>query len=351
LGEQRNKDGDYYAYGLKIAAISSKAYNAPNNPYQYQGDYSEFDDETGYNEFTLRNYDPQTGRFVQADPYDQFPSPYTGMGNDPVNMTDPSGGFAGMGMFNSMLAGAVGGYLVGGIAAAVTGNGDEFHKWGAIGAGAGLLAGLGSSMDFSGAGSLLKGVAPSLFSNGVNVALNVAKQKGDGGGNGGDNGYSNTTRSGKMFKDQTEAFKYMWEKSTGKTGGKDEDRENGAFITTKGVLVLPNVKNDATTTDFDVLKVRKNGSGQNTHVQFEGKWYSIKGIVHTHPHAGAGKDKWGVRAPSPEDFTQSKNLYRGLPAFVISKVETFFYSGAANTVQEVGKTADVLSGKLKLVSY
>ena len=55
--------------------------------------YAEYDDETSWNEFELRSYDAQIGRFIQADPYDQFASPYAGMGNDPVNLVDPSGRF------------------------------------------------------------------------------------------------------------------------------------------------------------------------------------------------------------------------------------------------------------------
>ena len=41
----------------------------------------------------LRLYDPQIGRFLQVDPYNQFASGYLGMGNDPVNGIDPSGGW------------------------------------------------------------------------------------------------------------------------------------------------------------------------------------------------------------------------------------------------------------------
>ena len=82
----------YYPFGLKMKAISYST--GIKNLYRYQGDYSEFDEDIGWNEFALRNYDPQVGRFVQTDPFDQFPSPYTGMGNDPINNSDPSGGFS-----------------------------------------------------------------------------------------------------------------------------------------------------------------------------------------------------------------------------------------------------------------
>lgn len=62
------------------------------NNYLYQGSYSEYDDDIGWNDFALRSYDAQVGRFWQSDPYDEFASGYTGMGNDPVNKVDPSGG-------------------------------------------------------------------------------------------------------------------------------------------------------------------------------------------------------------------------------------------------------------------
>jgi RHS repeat-associated protein len=89
------EENHYYAYGLKIAALSSKAFGGMPNAYQYQGDYSEFDDDLGWNDFMLRSYDPQIGRFLQWDPYDQFASGYVGMGNDPGNNVDPTGGFSG----------------------------------------------------------------------------------------------------------------------------------------------------------------------------------------------------------------------------------------------------------------
>lgn len=50
------------------------------------------DDDIGWNDFALRNYDAQIGRWVQQDPYQEFASPYTGMSNDPINTIDPSGG-------------------------------------------------------------------------------------------------------------------------------------------------------------------------------------------------------------------------------------------------------------------
>ncbi|MBX2921167.1 MAG: RHS repeat-associated core domain-containing protein [Chitinophagaceae bacterium] len=130
----------YYPYGMKMAGISSKAYGSLKNPYQYQGDYNDFDDETGWNNFELRNYDPQTGRFIQQDPYDQFPSPYTGMGNNPINNIDEDGGWS-AGLTGSLIGAAaigVSSYLV------AKNNGASDLESAGIGIGGALLgAGLG----------------------------------------------------------------------------------------------------------------------------------------------------------------------------------------------------------------
>jgi len=159
---------DYYPYGLRIAAISSKKLGDVNegqlkNQYQYQGDYSEFDEDLGWNDFQLRSYDPQIGRFIQQDPYSQFPSPYTGMGNDPVNNVDPSGGFSfdfgtvgdvtGSVFGDRALAAGVGAILGFGIDKLFGGNG---WKGAAIGAGVGLGATFIQPGSIDGAGKTLE---------------------------------------------------------------------------------------------------------------------------------------------------------------------------------------------------
>ena len=87
----------YYPYGLKIATLSAKKLpdlyeGVVKNNYLYQGAFAELDEDIQWTDFPLRNYDAQTGRWVQQDPYQQFASPYIGMGDDPVNNIDPSGG-------------------------------------------------------------------------------------------------------------------------------------------------------------------------------------------------------------------------------------------------------------------
>jgi RHS repeat-associated protein len=87
----------YYPYGLKIATLSAKKLadvyeGVVKNNYLYQGAFAELDEDIQWTDFPLRNYDAEIGRWVQQDPYQQFASPYTGMGDDPANNIDPSGG-------------------------------------------------------------------------------------------------------------------------------------------------------------------------------------------------------------------------------------------------------------------
>jgi RHS repeat-associated protein len=86
------EDNVYYPHGLKVQGVSAKAALKPATKQGYQGDYSEEDEKTGYDEFALRSYDPQIGRWIQVDPYNVEPGMYNGMGNDPVNKVDVNGG-------------------------------------------------------------------------------------------------------------------------------------------------------------------------------------------------------------------------------------------------------------------
>jgi RHS repeat-associated protein len=76
---------DYYPFGMMIATIGSPY------RYQYQGQYSEGDVETGWNSFELRMYNPRLGKWVVPDPANQYFSPYESMGNNPINNFDPTG--------------------------------------------------------------------------------------------------------------------------------------------------------------------------------------------------------------------------------------------------------------------
>ncbi len=64
----------------------------PEYRFGYQGKYAEKDDETGWNHFEFREYDPIIGRPLSVDPRRQFFSPYVWVGNNPIRGTDPTGG-------------------------------------------------------------------------------------------------------------------------------------------------------------------------------------------------------------------------------------------------------------------
>lgn len=59
------EENTYYPYGLKIASLSSKVFDAATNSNQYQGDYNDFETTTGWNDFDLRNYDGQMVDFCK----------------------------------------------------------------------------------------------------------------------------------------------------------------------------------------------------------------------------------------------------------------------------------------------
>jgi RHS repeat-associated protein len=93
------EENHYYAYGLKIAAISSKklgdTYEGTlKNNYLYN-DKELFDDgDLNWYDYGFRNYDPQIGRFTQLDPLtDDYPlyTPYQYAGCEPIANVDVDG--------------------------------------------------------------------------------------------------------------------------------------------------------------------------------------------------------------------------------------------------------------------
>jgi RHS repeat-associated protein len=80
---------EYYAFG-KVAKASCPSNGAYR--YGYQGEFAEKDSETDWNSFELRQYDSEIGRFTTTDPMGEFWSSYVGMGNNPSNLVDPTGG-------------------------------------------------------------------------------------------------------------------------------------------------------------------------------------------------------------------------------------------------------------------
>ena len=81
---------DYYPFGWKMPNRGTQG--GEQYRYAYQG--QERDEETGWEAFELRMWDGRLARWMSIDPYNQYASPYVGMGNNPVGMVDPNGGWA-----------------------------------------------------------------------------------------------------------------------------------------------------------------------------------------------------------------------------------------------------------------
>ncbi len=93
------EENHYYAYGLKIAAISSVklgdgAEGGLQNNHLYNDKELIDDADLNWYDYGFRNYDPQTGRFMQLDPLtDEYPflTPYQYASNDPITNIDIDG--------------------------------------------------------------------------------------------------------------------------------------------------------------------------------------------------------------------------------------------------------------------
>ena len=85
---------DYYAFG---GTLPGRSWLQGGGEYRfgYQGqEKSQMD--VNWDEFELRQYNHDLGRWSAPDPYEQMHSPYVGMGNNPVLMVDPNGGYYNM---------------------------------------------------------------------------------------------------------------------------------------------------------------------------------------------------------------------------------------------------------------
>jgi RHS repeat-associated protein len=78
---------DFYPFGKRMPGRSSGS----TGDYKFTG--HERDEEAGLtlDYMMARNYDPEIGRFLQIDPLQEFSSPYTYVGNNPLGYTDPTG--------------------------------------------------------------------------------------------------------------------------------------------------------------------------------------------------------------------------------------------------------------------
>ena len=134
---------EYDAWGN--ATISGSAAIGTLNPIRYRGYY--YDSETGLYYVSSRYYDPEIGRWINADALVDQSSVlgynlFAYCRNNPVNMTDTTGNLP----FFAITAaiGAVVGAVVGGVVAAK--NGGNVWAGVGIGAAAGALIGTGAGM-------------------------------------------------------------------------------------------------------------------------------------------------------------------------------------------------------------
>jgi len=122
-------------------------------------------------DYPLRNYDPQIGRWIQQDPYDQYASPYVGLGNDPMNGVDEDGGLFGLSAselkLTTMFVGAIAGGIIG-----ADGNGDNGGRaWAGVLIGAGAGTGFGAILNA--AGKIGNIVSRATLLNSINKSINT----------------------------------------------------------------------------------------------------------------------------------------------------------------------------------
>ncbi|CAM1365467.1 hypothetical protein TSEDIMI_20187 [Tenacibaculum sediminilitoris] len=80
---------DYYPFGMPMP--NRQIVNGEPYRYAYQG--QEKDPETGKEAFQLRLWDARIGRWLSPDPMTVHHTPYQGMGNNPIIIIDPTGGY------------------------------------------------------------------------------------------------------------------------------------------------------------------------------------------------------------------------------------------------------------------
>ena len=82
---------DYYAFG---GPLPGRIWQQSGGDYRYgyQGQ-EKSQDATNWDNFELRNFNHDLGRWSSPDPYGQFHSPYVAMANNPITHVDPDGGY------------------------------------------------------------------------------------------------------------------------------------------------------------------------------------------------------------------------------------------------------------------
>jgi RHS repeat-associated protein len=153
---------DYYPFGEQLAGRNTQS----DYRYAFQG--QELDKETGMEAFQLRLWDGRIGRWLSKDPKGQYSSPYLGMGNNPIGLTDPDGGW----VINAIAA-AVGGVVSGGVnfynQGGFSGKKVDWSRV-ALAAGSGALAGATLNLGAAVAINTASDFGDQLIANGGNLS-------------------------------------------------------------------------------------------------------------------------------------------------------------------------------------
>jgi RHS repeat-associated protein len=163
----------------------------------------------------------------------------------------------------------------------------------------------------------------------------------------GPDGHYQTQESGpgRFFTNEGDAYRYMWNSSFDADG--KVQQEVAAFLTSKGVLVLPTegtrtngeyAKNGPRRSYNDFLPLsRKDG---NIFVTFNGASYQVLGQVHTHPNA----QPFGRYEVASDLVTQS---FLGVPVYMIRTNGFYNTSGTVLGTQQqfFNGTKSLIGGK------
>lgn len=151
------------------------------------------------------------------------------------------------------------------------------------------------------------------------------------------------TKFGHLYPwvNETQAYQEMWRRSF-RADQQTVYCENAAWLTNKGVLMLPNYKNRRDESDLNYYRLVTHEGV--SYVRYHGQELRILGVVHTHPNG------WNeALSPADEELAQTEKY----PVFTIGP--TFVYHGrvvAGNMrVTMAGTRDDLFTQAYSLYDY
>jgi hypothetical protein len=154
-----------------------------------------------------------------------------------------------------------------------------------------------------------------------------------------------------FFKNETQAYNYMW-KNSHYGSGKGSEIENFAYITKNGVAVLPTsgiksngkaFQNTASRAYWDVYETK--GQGSTFAVDFNGTWIYPIGSFHTHPDSGYGADE------RPDYFDMGVFRGMGIPGFILGPSNFYGVSTSdmRSNTYDTYPAQDLLKGNILII--